>query len=89
MKIFKLCYNRVGVSTLYADMAELVDALSSDGSGGYAIRVRLSLSAPLRTYRFDTMKIKVDFQGSNLFSLSLNYGWIFMLLARHFKENSV
>lgn len=26
-------------------MAELVDALSSDGSG-YAIRVRLSLSAP-------------------------------------------
>ena len=30
---------------IYADMAELVDALSSDGSG-YAIRVRLSLSAP-------------------------------------------
>lgn len=27
-------------------MAELVDALSSDGSG-YAIRVRLSLSAPI------------------------------------------
>lgn len=29
-------------------MAELVDALSSDGSG-YAIRVRLSLSAPRQT----------------------------------------
>lgn len=29
-----------------ADMAELVDALSSDGSG-YAVRVRLSLSAPI------------------------------------------
>lgn len=29
-------------------MAELVDALSSDGSG-YAIRVRLSLSAPETT----------------------------------------
>ncbi len=28
-------------------MAELVDALSSDGSG-YAIRVRLSLSAPMK-----------------------------------------
>lgn len=33
------------VDPIYADMAELVDALSSDGSG-YAVRVRLSLSAP-------------------------------------------
>ena len=35
---------------IYADMAELVDALSSDGSG-YAVRVRLSLSAPMECIR--------------------------------------
>ncbi len=41
------------VNPVYADMAELVDALSSDGSG-YAVRVRLSLSAPFYlTFPYD------------------------------------
>ena len=50
-----------GIIFVYADMAELVDALSSDGSA-YGMRVRISLSAPLRTYRFDTMKIEQIFK---------------------------
>lgn len=39
------------VDPIDADMAELVDALSSDGSG-YAMRVRIPLSAPKNKFSF-------------------------------------